>query len=297
MSVRPQYQHAVAHGVQNAFQLGGLVRGGTHMFLDIFGHAVDRVGQGREFTARNAPQAALEIAQGNGLHHADHLAEGTAQRAGQQHGQQQGKGHGDQADLAEHREAAFNLALQIFQGHGQPQQAAVVQAGHGIGQGQIQSAAGPDGEALTAALSIRAAPSGKGLAYFRPVRVIVQPVHGLGSHGCVGQHVALAVQQGKALVRQVQNAGQFRQSVRIGPQLVQNHTRQAGFMQQAFAGGLQLAVFQPAFAVKHGNADGEQRHRQHAAKNPGTKGKHELTPPMVVFGTLPEPTLSRGAIP
>ena len=60
--VRPQYQHAVAHGVQNAFQLGGLVRGGAHVLLDIFGHAVDRVGQGREFTARNAPQAALEIA-------------------------------------------------------------------------------------------------------------------------------------------------------------------------------------------------------------------------------------------
>ena len=66
---RAKHQHPVAHSVKDAFKLGCLLSRCADVLLNIFGHAVHGVRQGRELAPWNAAQATLKVAQRYGLHH------------------------------------------------------------------------------------------------------------------------------------------------------------------------------------------------------------------------------------
>ena len=182
--LRPQHQHAVAHGVEHALQLGGLVRGDAHLLADAVGHAVHGLGQGGELRARQTAQAALQAAAGNGRDHVHHLAQGPPHGAGDEGGQHHGQHHGQQDHGREDVQALLDEQVHAVQRQGQTQDAPVRQVAGRVGKILVQGAAGAQGVAL---------PLAAGLHHFGPVAVVV---HAFGRNAAgLRQHFAVGIQQ------------------------------------------------------------------------------------------------------
>ena len=256
-ALRPQHQHAVAHGVEHAFQLGGLVRGDAHLLADAVGHAVHGFGQGGEFRARQTAQTPLQTAAGDGRDHVHHLPQRTPHGAGDEGGQHHGQHHGQQDHGREDVQALLDEQVHAVQRQGQTQDAPVRQVAGRVGKILVQGAAGAQGIAL---------PLAAGLHHFGPVAVVV---HAFGRNATgLRQHVAVGIQQRKPQIGQVEHAGQDRQIVFAAQHQFARHARLA---QQAGARVVELALFQPFARQPQGKPRGHRGHQQDGPEDPGPK--------------------------
>ena len=262
LTLRTEHQHSVAHGVQHGFELGRLIGGVAHLALDIGGHAVHRFHQWSEFLPRQAAKAALKIVVGNGLNHVDHRAQRRPQRAGQHCGQQHGHHRGHGRHLEEHRHAAGDDVLQHGQRQGQPQDAAVVQRGGGIGEVLPQRRAVPDGEARAL---------GRGLTHLRTVTVIV---HAFGTHaaGAFQHDASLRVGYRAAYRPVIQTFFHQPHALREIRRFLQQAGSQPGVAQHILPKIIHLFGVQEGPHGKQPDDPRCQRHHQHRAEDPEAEG-------------------------